>query len=107
MTQDPVYPAFTDAGVPPVTFDWPVATAGSPGSLSNVDYELIVAQMAQFFPDTRPAGVAPGIIASNTYAIGVFYKVGKAATAHTDPVDAISSHAFATVPQGGQDAHAS
>ena len=96
MEQDPVYPAFTDDGVPPVIFDWPVATAGSSGASSNVDYNLIKTQMAQFFPNTAPAGVAPGITDSNTYAIGVFYKVRTPAVAHTISANTLSSHA---VPQ--------
>ena len=58
-----------------------MATAGSSGAFPNVDYNLIRTQMAQFFPDTAPAGVAPGITDSNTYAIGVFYKVCMAAMA--------------------------
>ena len=67
--------------MPPVVFDWPVATAGSSATFPNVDYNLIKTQMAQFFPDTAPAGVDPGITDSNTYAIGVFYKVTMAAMA--------------------------
>ena len=83
VEQDPVYPVFTDDGVPPVVFDWPVATAGSSGAFPNVDYNLIKTQMAQFFPDTAPAGVDTGITDSNTYAIGVFYKVRMIAMAST------------------------
>ena len=98
VEQDPVYPAFTDDGVPPVVFDWPVATVGSSGAFPNVDYNLIKTQMAQFFPDTAPVGVAPGITESNTYAIGVFYMVRIAAAACTVSADALSSHA---VPHSG------
>lgn len=88
--QDPVYPAFTDDGVPPVVYDWPVAIAGSPGAFPNVDYNLIKTQMAQFFPDTAPAGVAQDIIDSHTYAIGVFYKASRAASAGRNVNNAIS-----------------
>ena len=73
--QDPIYPTFTDDGQAPVKFDWPIATANSPGALPNVDYALIQSQMAQFFNNTAPPGVFEGITDSNTYAIGVFYKV--------------------------------
>ena len=73
--QDPIYPTFIDDGQAPVKFDWPIATANSPGALPNVDYALIQSQMAQFFPNTAPPGVFEGITDSNTYAIGVFYKV--------------------------------
>ena len=72
-----------------------MATVGSPGAFSNIDYNLIRTQIGQFFPDTAPAGVAPGITDSNTYAIGVFYKVRIAAAACTVSADALSSH---TVP---------
>ena len=60
--------------------------------------------MAQFFPDTAPAGVDPGITDSNTYAIGVFYKVRIAAAACTVSADALSFHA---VPHSdmGQNVH--
>ena len=81
--------------MPLVVFDWPVATEGSSGAFSNIDYNLIKTQMAQFFPNTAPAGVAPGITDSNTYAIGMFYKVRIAAAACTVSADALSSH---TVP---------
>lgn len=74
-------PKFTDDGVPPVVFDWPVATKGSPGAFSNLDYDAIQNQINQFFPDTAPANVSQGIKDSNTYAIGVFYKV--TASAHS------------------------
>ncbi|BDA45853.1 hypothetical protein COCOBI_07-6400 [Coccomyxa sp. Obi] len=70
----PVVPKFTDDGVPPVVFEWPVATKGSPGAFSNVDYDAIQAQINQFFPETAPPNVSQGIKDSNTYGIGVFYK---------------------------------
>ncbi len=73
--QDPIYPTFTDDGQAPVIFEWPIATANSSGAFSNVDYALIQSQIAQFFPNTAPPGVSEGIKKSNTYAIGVFYKV--------------------------------
>ena len=73
--QDPIYPTFTDDGKAPVVFDWPIATANSSDTFSNVNYALIQSQMAQFFPNTAPPGVFEGITDSNTYAIGVFYKV--------------------------------
>ncbi len=72
-------PKFTDDGVPPVVFEWPVATKGSPGAFSNVDYDTILTQIKQFFPATQPPNVSQGIIDSNTYGIGVFYKVSIAA----------------------------
>ena len=73
--QDPIYPTFTDDGKGPVVFDWPIATANSSDTFPNVNYALIQSQMAQFFPNTAPPGVFEGITDSNTYAIGVFYKV--------------------------------
>lgn len=72
-------PKFTDDGVPPVVFEWPVATKGSPDAFSNVDYDAIQAQINQFFPATAPPNVSQGIMDSNTYAIAVFYKVIAAA----------------------------
>jgi hypothetical protein len=69
-------PAFTDDGKPPVFFDWPVATQNSPDAFPNVDYDAIQSTIGLFFDETAPPNNNNRLINdTNTYAIGVFYKV--------------------------------